>query len=205
MMSLHTAQGFDFCQRTNALWKYRNFSNDPAARQHLLGDIQQREDQTLEQLYGPRDVIPTTEVMENLDYKCLKDLATRLCEQRLDLSGDYSSAFEELELEREVEFEFEQLREKQKPVKYNSDSFPGLDPSLTDFVTTGYARGRFVQAFEFLSGTKIGRKFALRKTSSELFVSKQFTRSIANKGYDIAVEVMVILPPSVIRNNGTDH
>lgn len=46
----------------------------------------------------------------------LKGLPTRLFEQKLDLSGDYSSEFGGLDLEREAESEFEQLREKQKPV-----------------------------------------------------------------------------------------
>ncbi|KAG8361093.1 hypothetical protein FVEN_g899 [Fusarium venenatum] len=192
MMPLYIAQGFDFCQRTNALWKYRNFSQDPAKRYKLLSQIQQREDQTLEQLYGPRGIIPTTEVMENLDFGCLKGFTTRLCEEKLDQSGGYSSAFEELELEREVEFEFEQLRDKQKPVKYNADTFPGLDPAITHFVATGYLTGYgiFIPAFEFLGGTKIGRKFGLRGASSRLFVSQQFTRSIASKGHAVAVEVM---------------
>ncbi|RGP62585.1 very large low complexity protein [Fusarium sporotrichioides] len=118
-MSLHTSQGFDFCQPTNALWKYRSFSEDPAERKRLLDSIQHQ-------------------AVAKLDFDCLKDFTTRLCEQKLDLSGDYSSAFEELELEREVEFEFEQLREKEKPAKYTATAFPGLDPAITAFVTAGY-------------------------------------------------------------------
>ncbi|GKU06108.1 unnamed protein product [Fusarium langsethiae] len=192
MMPLHTSQGFDFCQRTNALWKYRNFFKDPVERRQLLDSIQQREDQTLEQLYGPSNLIPTTEAMAKLDFDCLKDFTTHLCEQKLDLSGDYSSAFEELELEREVEFEFEQLREKEEPVKYTAAAFPGLDPAITDFVTAGYLEegDSFIQAFDFMSDTKIGRKFDVQKTSSRLFVSKQFTKIIASKGYGISFEVM---------------
>ncbi|KAF4969198.1 hypothetical protein FSARC_3528 [Fusarium sarcochroum] len=170
MMPLHASQGFDFCQRTNALWKYSNFFNDPADRLQLLGAIQQREDRTLEQLYGPREFIPTTETIANFDFECLKAFATLLCEQKLDLSGDYSSAFEELELEREVEFEFEQLREKQKPVKYAPVNFPGLGPAITRI--------------------KIGRKFGVQKTSSRLFVLKQFTRSITSKRPKKELEVV---------------
>ncbi|KAF5023718.1 hypothetical protein F66182_4222 [Fusarium sp. NRRL 66182] len=182
MMSLHTSQGFDFCHRTNALWKYSNFFNNPADRLQLLNAIQQREDRTLEQLYGPRELMPTTEAIAKLDFECLKAFATRLCEQKLDLSGDHSSAFEELELEREVEFEFEQLREKQNPVEYTAVTFPGLDPAITRFVNTGHLQDgdSFIQAFDFLGRTRIGRKFGVQKTSSRLFVSKQFTRSMAS-------------------------
>ncbi|KAF9770212.1 hypothetical protein IL306_012268 [Fusarium sp. DS 682] len=182
MMPLHTSQGFDFCRRTNALWKYSNFFKTPEDRLQLLDAIQQREDRTLEQLYGPRESISTTEAIAELDFECLKAFATSLCEQKLDLSGDYLSAFEELELEREVEFEFEQLREKQKPVKYTAFTFPELDPDITRFVNTGHLpKGdSFIQVFGFLSSTKIGRKFGVQKTSSRLFVTKQFTKSIAS-------------------------
>jgi hypothetical protein len=54
MMPLHTSQGFDFCRRTNALWKYFNLAKGPEDRLQLLDTIQQREDWTLEQLYGPK-------------------------------------------------------------------------------------------------------------------------------------------------------
>ncbi|CAF3547431.1 unnamed protein product [Fusarium graminearum] len=192
MMPLHTAQGFDFCQRINALWKYGESAKNPPETKQLLDAIQHREDQTLEQLYGPRDLIPTTEAMAKLDFDCLKGFTTRLCEQKLDLSGDYTTAFEELELEREVEFEFEQLREKEKPVKYTAAVFPGLDPAITRFVTTGsLSQGdSFIQAFDFMSRTRIGRKFGVQRTSSRLFVSREFTKSIAINGYQVSPDVM---------------
>ncbi|PTD08519.1 hypothetical protein HYE67_005160 [Fusarium culmorum] len=172
MMPLHTAQGFDFCRRTNALWKYGDSYKDATETKQLLDAIKQREDQTLEQLYGPRDLVPTTEAMAKLDFDCLKDFTTRLCEQKLDLSGDYTAAFEELELEREVEFEFEQLREKEKPLKYTAAAVPCPDPEITRFVSTGclHEGASFIQAFEFMSRTKIGRKFSVQRTSSRLFV-----------------------------------
>ncbi|KAM0369331.1 hypothetical protein ACHAPY_011039 [Fusarium culmorum] len=172
MMPLHTAQGFDFCRRTNALWKYGDSYKDATETKQLLDAIKQREDQTIEQLYGPRDLVPTTEAMAKLDFDCLKDFTTRLCEQKLDLSGDYTAAFEELELEREVEFEFEQLREKEKPLKYTAAAVPCPDPEITRFVSTGclHEGASFIQAFEFMSRTKIGRKFSVQRTSSRLFV-----------------------------------
>ncbi|EWY80052.1 hypothetical protein FOYG_16845 [Fusarium oxysporum NRRL 32931] len=180
MMPLHTSQGFDFCRRTNALWKYFNLAKGPEDRLQLLDTIQQREDWTLEQLYGPKKFFSAEEAISQLDFECLKLFATNICQQKLEQSGDYSSAFEEVELQREVEFEFEQLRENQKPVKYIALTFPGLEPALIHFVKTGHLQegNSFVQGFEFLSRTKIGRKFGLQKSSSRLFVSKQFTKSI---------------------------
>ncbi|KPM34431.1 hypothetical protein AK830_g12142 [Neonectria ditissima] len=95
---------------------YSNFLNHPDDRLQLLDTIQQREDQTLEQLYGPRQSSSTAEAIAQLEFECLKAFATNLCPQELDPLSGYSSAFEEIELEREVEFEFEQTRQKQNPV-----------------------------------------------------------------------------------------
>ena len=196
MMSLHTAQGFDFCRRTNALWKYSNFLNNTEDRLQLLDVIQQREDQTLEQLYGPRQSSSTAGASTQLEFECLKAFAANLCRQQLDPSGGYSSAFEEVEQEREVEFEIEQLREKQKPVEYIALTFPGLDPAITHFVNTGQLQEgeNFIQGFDFLGRTKVGRKFGVEKTPSRLFVSREFSRSIvisrSKKAHDVVVSLL---------------
>ncbi|KAH6972826.1 hypothetical protein BKA56DRAFT_492395 [Ilyonectria sp. MPI-CAGE-AT-0026] len=182
MMSLHTAQGFDFCRRTNALWKYSDFSTHTEDRLQLLNAIQQREDQTLEQLYGPRQSRPTSGATAQLEFECLKVFAANLSQKNVDPSGNDSSAFQEVEQEREVEFEIEQLREKQKPVNYLALTFPGLDPAITRFAKTGELQeaDNFIQGFDFLGRTKIGRKFGVKRTPSRLFVSRQFSRSIAS-------------------------
>ncbi|KAM0234985.1 hypothetical protein ACHAP5_009889 [Fusarium lateritium] len=198
MMTLYTSQGFDFCRRTNALWKYPKFHKHPEDRLQLLATIQQPEDQTLEQLYGPTEFNSAAGVIEELDFECLKVFADSLRKQKLDLSGGFSSVFEELEVEREVEFEFEQQRENQKPLKYTALEFPGLDLEITRFVDTGrLGEGdSFVQWFDFLSKTKIGREFGVRKTSSRLFVSREFTKNIArprSKGHDIVRPVEWVL------------
>ncbi|KAF4963149.1 hypothetical protein FSARC_8814 [Fusarium sarcochroum] len=191
MMSLHTAQGLDFCQRTNALWKHRNSINRPGDRLQLLDAIQQREDRTLEQLYGPRQSASSNEAVDLLEFDRLKLFTSTLCQQKLNLSKDHPSAFEEVELQREVEFEFEQVREKQKPMNFTALKFPGLAPALAHFATTGHLKEEgenFVQGFDFLSRTRLGRKFGVQKTQSRLFVSKEFTRSItgnfSKKGQD---------------------
>ncbi|KAK7420617.1 hypothetical protein QQZ08_010309 [Neonectria magnoliae] len=199
MMSLHTAQGFDFCRRTNALWKYSNFFNDTEERLQLLDAIQQGEGQTLEQLYGPRQSSSTAGAMAQLEFESLKAFAANLCQQKLDPLGGYSSALEEVEQEREVEFEFEQLREKQKPVNYIVLSFPGLEPAILHFSNTGQLQGgeSFIQGFDFLGRTKMGRKFGGKKTPSRLFVSREFSRSIASnlseKSHDVVRPVEWVL------------
>lgn len=194
-MSLHTVQGFDFYRRTNALWKYSDFSTNIEDRLQLLNAIQRREDQTLEQLYGPRQSRLTSGATAQLEFECLKAFATNLSQQNVDPSGHDSSAFQEVEQEREVEFEIEQLREKQKPVNYLALTFPGLDPTILRFAQTGELQegGNFTQGFDFLSRTKIGRKFSIKKTPSRFFISRQFSRSIgsgrSNKTYDFVVSL----------------
>ncbi|ROT41910.1 hypothetical protein SODALDRAFT_347045 [Sodiomyces alkalinus F11] len=189
MMSLHIAQGFDFCRRTNALWKHSMFLADGQDRAKLLDVIRQREEQTLEQLYGPKHRMPASSSTGEpqsiqADFPRLQAFVTNLLQQKRALLSDgrvaHSSAFEEVEQEREVEFEVEQVRENQKPVSFLPHVFPGLSDSLKGFVKTGFldSNGSFVQAFEYLGDTKIGRKFGVEKTSSRLFVTQEFCKTI---------------------------
>ncbi|KAL5588232.1 hypothetical protein FOBRF1_014760 [Fusarium oxysporum] len=92
MVPLHTSQGFHFCRRTNALWKYFNHLKGAKDKLQLLDAIQQREDWTLEQLYGPNKFFSAEETISQLDFECLKSFATSICQQKLEQSGDYSSA-----------------------------------------------------------------------------------------------------------------
>ncbi|TXB99548.1 hypothetical protein FocTR4_00013589 [Fusarium oxysporum f. sp. cubense] len=92
MVPLHTSQGFHFCRRTNALWKYFNHPKGAKDKLQLLDAIQQREDWTLEQLYGPNKFFSAEETISQLDFECLKSFATSICQQKLEQSGDYSSA-----------------------------------------------------------------------------------------------------------------
>ncbi|KAL2761066.1 hypothetical protein ACRALDRAFT_1045793 [Sodiomyces alcalophilus JCM 7366] len=190
MMSLHIAQGFDFCRRTNALWKHASFLTDGRDRVKLLGVIRQREEQTLEQLYGPKNMMSGSssngeQPPLQVDFPSLQTFVANLQQQKLALLSDgkvaHSSAFEEVEQEREVEFEVEQVRERQKPVRFTPHVFPGLDASLERFVETGILdlNGPFVHAFDYVGATKIGRKFGVEKTSSRLFVTEEFCKTIA--------------------------
>src|ERR1051325_2899251 len=62
----------------------------------------------------------------------------------------HSSAFEEVEQEREVEFQVEEVREMQKPCHYRPHAFPGTHPAITCFVITGILAGAagYEPAFE---------------------------------------------------------
>ncbi|KAL6353777.1 hypothetical protein LRP88_12769 [Fusarium phalaenopsidis] len=187
IMPLHLAQGFDFCRRTNALWKGLDRIHKKEPRNQLLRAIQLREDQTLEQLYGARQLDSTE--FSQLDFQRLVDFRKQLRQQRHESSRSgrtmHSSAFEEVEQEREVEFEVEQVREKQKPTRFTPCFVEILDSQLIAFVQSGYLHDqRFEQAFGLLGRTSIGRRFGVEKTSSRLFVSGQFAFSVREKARD---------------------
>ena len=92
----------------------------------------------------------------------------------------HSSALEEVEQEREVEFQVEEVRQVQKPKPYTALTFPGLHPAVALFAKTGKLSGRkgYEQAFAALAGTNIGRKYNVCPTTSRLFVSTEFMRTI---------------------------
>ncbi|KAI8664160.1 hypothetical protein NCS55_00923800 [Fusarium keratoplasticum] len=187
MMPLHLAQGFDFCRRTNALWKGLDHIHKKESRNQLLRSIQLREDQTLEQLYGARQLDSTE--FSQLDFQRLVDFRKQLSQQRAESSSSgkavHSSAFEEVEQEREVEFEVEQVREKQKPTRFTPFEFEKLASQLVAFVQFGqFHDQRFQQAFMLIGRTSIGRRFGVQKTSSRLFVSGQFAFSIREQARD---------------------
>ncbi|KAJ4211923.1 hypothetical protein NW759_012210 [Fusarium solani] len=187
IMPLHLAQGFDFCRRTNALWKGLGHIHKKEPRNQLLRAIQLREYQTLEQLYGARQ--PDLTEFLQLDFLRLADFRTKLQQQRAESSSSgkavHSSAFEEVEQEREVEFEVEQVREKQKPTRFTPFEVDKLDSQLVAFVQFGkFHDQRFEQAFTLIGRTSIGRRFGVQRTSSRLFVSGQFAFSVREKARD---------------------
>lgn len=202
MMSLHIAQGFDFCRRTNALWKHSPFLTNDQDRAKLLDVIRQREEQTLEQLYGPihrsSGSSPRGEQQPlQVDFPSLQTFVTNLQQQKVALVTNgrvaHSTAFEEVEQEREVEFEVEQVREIQKPVRFTPHVFPGLHPLLKRFVETGILdhNGPFVHAFVYLGKAKIGRKFGVKRTSSSLYVTREFCKTIAQDTSNTGRRIMV--------------
>ncbi|KAK7415019.1 hypothetical protein QQZ08_012459 [Neonectria magnoliae] len=185
IMSLHIAQGFDFCRRTNALWRFKKSPPRKHSVDELLGVIRQREDQSIEELYGSKTTAATTQQLK-LDFSRLQTFNSHLRRQRLGLQHFgrqcESSALAEVEQEREVEFEVEQVREKQKRGQFLPLAFPGLDPYISRFVETGCLdpRGGYIQAFAFVGTTKIGQSFGVHETESRLFVSSEFTKTISD-------------------------
>jgi hypothetical protein len=183
LQNLYIAQGTDFCRRMNAQWDNANFLIDANHRQAYLKVIQHPERQTLEQLYGGMAEIQPGSLTD-LSSAELKGFMMELSKQRKAAKGGrnsiHSSALEEVEQEREVEFEVEEERQMQKPTDYTALTFPGLHETIIRFVKTGHlwGEGGFENAFTALSRTEIGQKHGVCCSSSRLFVSVEFMRTV---------------------------
>ncbi|KAL5619795.1 hypothetical protein FOVSG1_002017 [Fusarium oxysporum f. sp. vasinfectum] len=196
MMSLHIAQGFDFCRRTDALLDFRKSSQSKKRRDKLLQETQQPEGQTLEQLYGPKQEASSTglKAFNSRHVQCfvkeLQGLEADLVKYQWRAC---SSAFDEVEQEREVEFEVHQLREKQNPTHLTALEFPGLDNALVRFCEkpeVELASLHFIQALDLIGDTYLGLKYGIEGTSSKLFVSKEFSRTVQTRKTDASCRLM---------------
>ncbi|MCJ1402282.1 hypothetical protein MMC11_005502 [Xylographa trunciseda] len=186
LQNLYLAQGTDFCRRTDAQWKNVNYLTKNRHREAYLRVIQHPERQTLEQLYGvvidtqPSSVADTPSVE-------LKDFMEELDEQRRAAKSKddriHSSVLEEVEQQREVEFQVEQVRQVQKPTHYKALLFPGLHQAVFLFAKTGDLTGGhgYEHVFDALARTSIGQKYKVNRTTSQLYVSAQFMRTIELK------------------------
>jgi len=173
----------DFCRRTNAAWENPNYLTSTKQRQAYLQVIRQKEGQTLKELYGDSNERHSASSGDITNQKLSKFM------QILDARGKgvtdlayrvHSSAFEEVEQEREVEFQVEEVREVQRATHYKALEFPGLHAAIKHFCKTGVLKGvdGYEQAFSALARTALGKQFGVHTTFSNLYVSKEFMRTI---------------------------
>lgn len=192
LMSLHVAQGADFCHRTKALWQ-RKLLFDPSCngdRRNLLKVVLQKEEQTLEELYGLHAVVDhdRESALPKTTFPQLKKVIASLTQKKLVLAAAartargsllFASVEQEQEKEREVEFEVEQVRQRQKPHRLQAWVFLGLDPEIQRFVATGMLENKYrIHALDYVGRTKIGTKYGVKKSTSTLFVSREFERTV---------------------------
>lgn len=186
LQSLYLAQGSDFCRRTNAQWKHGNLLGKKAQRASFLEVIQLEERKTLEQLYGKIQSQPI--LASDMVHPTLRGFMRELSKENRVVAakqrGYHSSALEEVEQEQEVFLQVEEVRTVKKPVRYQGLTFPGLHPSISLFAVTGVLSGEtgYEHAFATLAKTTIGQKYDVRRTTSRLFVSTEFTRTISTEG-----------------------
>jgi hypothetical protein len=204
LQNLYLAQGGDFCRRTGAQWENVNCLTDSSHREGYLRVIQHPERQTLEQLYGAiTDLEPTT--LAYVKFTALRVFVEQLNKQRIAAMDNgnsiLSSVLEEVEQEREVEFQVEEVRQVQRPTHYNALSFPGLHPDISHFAETGKLTGGYgyEHVFEALARTSIGQKYNVCRTTSQLFVSTEFMRTIKlvkrvpNDSFLVSLPLTVVL------------
>jgi hypothetical protein len=147
--SLYFWQGTEFCYRTQAATKFDRFLTDVSHRQAYLKYLQQPEQQTLEQLYGPS--VQKDDDLTTTPDECKVVLSDRLREFVDILQRDYHpqmseddatpSALEEVEQQREVSVESQEEREMQRPSSAQALAFPGLHRLIRDFVKSGFLDG----------------------------------------------------------------
>ncbi|KAF5574117.1 hypothetical protein FPANT_11939 [Fusarium pseudoanthophilum] len=191
-------QGFDFCRREDALLKFRKSSQNKKTREKLLQEAQQPEGQTLEQLYGPKEQVSSTG-LKAMKSAHLQSFVKELYGLEADLVKHQrracSSAFDEVEQEREVEFEVHQLREKQNPTQLTALQFPGLDKAILIFCEEPVVKLgglHFIQALDLIGHTYLGLKYGIKPkgTSSKLLFSKEFSRTVQTSKADVSRHLM---------------
>lgn len=183
LQNLYLAQGTDFCRRTDAQWKNVKFLTETNHREAFLKVIQHPERQTLEQLYGEMTDTQTSYITDTLSVELegfMKELSRQRGAAKVHGKPICSSVLEEVEQEREVEFQVEQVRQVQKPTHYEALAFPGMHKAVSDFAETGELAGGhgYEHVFDALERTSIGKKYNIRRTTSQLFVSAEFMRTI---------------------------
>ncbi|KAJ3570319.1 hypothetical protein NPX13_g5768 [Xylaria arbuscula] len=185
LRGLYVSQGIDFCQRTDTIWRCKNFLNDESEREKLLRVLKQPERKTLKESYGPVPRISTTSIGDKLATTQLNSFMDRLALTGKNLEGRIEAgALEEVEQEREVESQVEHIRQVEKRKIYDASKFPGVNPDIMSFAETGVLEKSkrkppgFQHAFSFVGKMAIGKRFSVHGTSSRLFVSWEFANTV---------------------------
>ncbi|KAJ6027407.1 uncharacterized protein N7446_003999 [Penicillium canescens] len=169
---------------------FDDFLSNVDHRKAFLKYLQQPEQRTLEQLYGPcvlrgDEIASQSESNLPLSGK-LREFVGILREmyhpRTSDKESAVPSALEEVEQQREVANEAEQERELQRPCFIDALEFPGLHQSIQDLVETGFLSGDDVcpQACTIITSTRLWRKQMMQSFSMipHVFLSPEFARTV---------------------------
>ncbi|KAI0406964.1 hypothetical protein F4802DRAFT_605810 [Xylaria palmicola] len=188
LQGLYVAQGIDFCRRTDAVWRCKNFMKRDTERNSLLEVLKQPERKTIKELYGPTSDIASLTIRNYLTSRKLGTFMDQLILAELDQHGKaQTGALEEVEQERQVEAHVENVRQVEKRKKCPAMNFPGLHEDIKWFTQTGILRDSqmkntskpgFEHAFAFVGRTAVAKPFDVHATSSKLFVSAEFSNIV---------------------------
>lgn len=214
LQPLYYAQGNDFCHRMQAALNNPHFLSDSNQRDAYLSAVRQNEQQSLQQLYQPKDASRRARILTPFSAQTaalMKQLNTLRRGFQDNGNAVHGSALQEVEQEREVAFEVETVREAQKPVHHSPLSFPGLHRDVEIFVSTGRLAAGYIgyeHAFEALRRTSLGRKYGINSESitSKLFVSREFSRTVKiaqvrpNDNYLVSQSIIYsfVIPPILV-------
>ncbi|KAL9083912.1 MAG: hypothetical protein Q9165_008319 [Trypethelium subeluteriae] len=183
---LFYSQGADYCRRTQAELDNPEFLTNPYDREEYLQVLQQVEQQTLAQLYEPKQSSSSSAFPKNPSPRIstvVKELKTRRKGFQDTGNAVHSSALQEVEQEREVAVQQESIQEVQKPVHCVPLKFAGLHRDILGFVKSGRFSASSVayeQVFSALKKTGIGGKHGInaKAMNSTLYVSKEFLKTV---------------------------
>ncbi|KAK6347384.1 hypothetical protein TWF718_005223 [Orbilia javanica] len=187
LQPLYFSQGMDFCRRVQAASNNPDFLEDPYQLESYLNTLRQQEQQTLRQMYEPKQNHKANAMIQNPSQEIGKFIDHLKIRRRgFQDTGEavHGSALQEVEQEREVAFEIESVREVQKPIHYTPFKFGGLHKDLVTFVHTGRAlvgAGGYESAFVALRRTcSLGEKYSIdhNATSGLLYSSIEFSKTV---------------------------
>ncbi|KAK6519193.1 hypothetical protein TWF281_003882 [Arthrobotrys megalospora] len=187
LQPLYFSQGMDFCRRIQAASDNPGFLEDPAHLRDYLDTLRQPEQQTLRQMYEPKQSHKANTTIQHPSKEIGKFMDELKIRRRgFQDTGEavHGSALQEVEQEREVAFEIESVREVQKPTHYTPYKFGGLHKDLVTFVHTGRAlvgTGGYEPAFLAIRRTcSLGEKYAVdhNATSGYLYSSIEFSKTV---------------------------
>ncbi|KAF3228501.1 hypothetical protein TWF106_007534 [Orbilia oligospora] len=187
LQPLYFAQGMDFCRRIQAASDNPDFLEDHRQLGFYLNSLRQSEQQTLRQMYEPKQGHKTSAAIQYPSPEIGKFMDELKIRRRgFQDTGEavHGSALQEVEQEREVAFEIESIREVQKPIHYTPYKFGGLHKDLVTFVHTGRAlvgTGGYEPAFFALRRTcSLGEKYSIdhNATSGLLYSSMEFSKTV---------------------------
>ncbi|KAK6334542.1 hypothetical protein TWF730_003756 [Orbilia blumenaviensis] len=187
LQPLYFSQGMDFCRRIQAASNNPDFLTDSHQLGNYLQTLRQPEQQTLRQMYEPKQSHKTNSIVLDSSPGIVKftdELKTRRRGFQDTGEAVHGSALQEVEQEREVAFEIESVREVQKPVHYTPYKFGGLHKDLVTFVHTGRAlvgAGGYEPAFLAIRRTcSLGEKYSVdyNATSGLLYSSIEFSKTV---------------------------
>ncbi|GME34063.1 hypothetical protein BKCO1_7800036 [Neofusicoccum parvum] len=133
---LYRAQGIDFYRRSAIASKFPNHIDNKKHRAAFVREIRQVDDHSLQKIYQPRRGEATPQVLEQPS-PALATFLAKLRDQTYDSDAPSSTAFQEVEQEREVAHEVEAIRKVQKPILYEALPYRGLHEDLLLFEKTG--------------------------------------------------------------------